>query len=1028
MAFPFARLAIRRVWKTKKVAQKRIEGRSPLLHGKAARWAAFVMAACPLSASAVPPATDVHCGVDVEVAIPAGINTVLAVRDDTSAFLEIGERGRDLAWRTGDAGDFTPVSPRPPRWGKMLVRVAVEDRVQIRLDDRNSEPGAAHVRLHCGQDAGVEQLAQCLDGVARGWPGWSSLARQWRAPEGTCTAFHLHEAAARASERGDYAAAITLYSRAAEVWERLGQPARAAAATLGLSERLADAGHYDAALDAAIRAAAMAREAAAPYYALRAESARCLMLDDMGRLAEAAACLRPVPDAFAALGEIVEAANTWNNLAAFDLDRGDPAAARRDIERARAYADRLPPRIHARLHLSVSRVAAAEGRFPDALAALQASFDAVEQVDDTRGRANVLLQAARQYQRIAAPLEARAMALQALDLYTRLGAPERIAAATTVLARLDFDEGDLASAVEAAEAAAVLYAQGGLRLEELAAWLLAARAGDERAWSVIDRLLAEGDPGSPWQSIQIELARGEQAVLVAGPAESASLAARMDALSGQVQDIQQWLDIQRLRARALLRAGRADDARAGLEVALARHRKLVQAARMPSLRQMLLRQSRSLVATWIDALLALPEGDRPEPGAIRGRLRWMYGMHLLQPRGDDVRKADAELDRQLTGLLRTGDAGDPTSRMRAQHSLLYLFASAGTSDLPAESLPRLRSPEPAPAGVARLTFGVGEQGALAIVEREGQLKLLTLASPSDLAARVRTLAGLVQKRDASAAEVHRVAAELSADLLPPALGAPPSQLWIDWDPHLATVPFALLPWPGRDWPMVEDIAVSRRLGDERAPLQRPDGIDLLVAAAPAGSGSEDLPWLAGAEREPGLVAAAFPQAPVRTHGGRTGGRAQLQALLGRAGTWLHVAAHGVSRSGIQGLAGLWLEPEGEGGAPQFVSWLGLADTPLAADLVVLNACQLADSDAAVSAAIGFATALAAAGVDHVVAANWQLSDSASAVWVPAFYRALAEENGTPVTALRQAQLALRRSRAFRHPFYWAGLGHLQGMD
>jgi CHAT domain-containing protein len=53
---------------------------------------------------------------------------------------------------------------------------------------------------------------------------------------------------------------------------------------------------------------------------------------------------------------------------------------------------------------------------------------------------------------------------------------------------------------------------------------------------------------------------------------------------------------------------------------------------------------------------------------------------------------------------------------------------------------------------------------------------------------------------------------------------------------------------------------------------------------------------------------------------------------------------------------------------------------------------------------------------------WPVSDAAAAIWVPAFYSALtADPQHDAAEALRIAQLKLRDSRAFRHPFYWAGL-------
>jgi CHAT domain-containing protein len=118
-------------------------------------------------------------------------------------------------------------------------------------------------------------------------------------------------------------------------------------------------------------------------------------------------------------------------------------------------------------------------------------------------------------------------------------------------------------------------------------------------------------------------------------------------------------------------------------------------------------------------------------------------------------------------------------------------------------------------------------------------------------------------------------------------------------------------------------------------------------------------------------------------------------------------------------------------APRFISWLDLVGAPLRAQLLVLNACDLAATGAgAISRASSFAVALNAAGVDDVVAALWPVSDSAAALWVPAFYEELARQRSDgrydPAGALAAAQHRLRSSRAFRHPFYWASMVHIAG--
>ena len=100
----------------------------------------------------------------------------------------------------------------------------------------------------------------------------------------------------------------------------------------------------------------------------------------------------------------------------------------------------------------------------------------------------------------------------------------------------------------------------------------------------------------------------------------------------------------------------------------------------------------------------------------------------------------------------------------------------------------------------------------------------------------------------------------------------------------------------------------------------------------------------------------------------------------------------------------------------------MLDRGVRSDLVVLDACQTGDSGTAVNGNLSFADAVARAGARRVVAAMWPVSDAASATWVPAFYaELLADEKHDVGDALRNAQQRLRASRAFSHPFYWAGM-------
>jgi len=143
---------------------------------------------------------------------------------------------------------------------------------------------------------------------------------------------------------------------------------------------------------------------------------------------------------------------------------------------------------------------------------------------------------------------------------------------------------------------------------------------------------------------------------------------------------------------------------------------------------------------------------------------------------------------------------------------------------------------------------------------------------------------------------------------------------------------------------------------------------------------------------------------------------------------VHIAAHGTAQPQRVGYAGIWLEPSAGGTTPPFLSWLDILNNGVRADLVVLNACQLADSGAAVNGNLSFADAVSRAGARRVVASLWPVSDAAAALWVPAFYTALRDNPDDAAGALRAAQLRLAHSRAFAHPFFWAGMQAIERLD
>ena len=201
----------------------------------------------------------------------------------------------------------------------------------------------------------------------------------------------------------------------------------------------------------------------------------------------------------------------------------------------------------------------------------------------------------------------------------------------------------------------------------------------------------------------------------------------------------------------------------------------------------------------------------------------------------------------------------------------------------------------------------------------------------------------------------------------------------------------------------------------------------VLTAAQQKSIEKSLPTLANASVERQQIAVAL-YGGMQIDADAPATRGSVLDALHEPGTFVHIAAHGTAQPQRIGYSGIWLEPAAGETTPPFLSWLDILNTSVRADLVVLNACQLGDSGAAVNGNLSFAAAVSRAGARRVVASLWPISDSASALWVSAFYGALRENPDDAAAAVRVAQLRLAHSRAFTHPFFWAGMQAIERLD
>lgn len=97
----------------------------------------------------------------------------------------------------------------------------------------------------------------------------------------------------------------------------------------------------------------------------------------------------------------------------------------------------------------------------------------------------------------------------------------------------------------------------------------------------------------------------------------------------------------------------------------------------------------------------------------------------------------------------------------------------------------------------------------------------------------------------------------------------------------------------------------------------------------------------------------------------------------------------------------------------------VVDLPLNADLAVLSACDTARGQiGSGEGVIGLSWAFFAAGCPTTVVSQWRAESAATSRLMIEFHRRL-RAGDTTAKALRRAQIAVRRTEKYKHPFYWA---------
>jgi CHAT domain-containing protein len=128
---------------------------------------------------------------------------------------------------------------------------------------------------------------------------------------------------------------------------------------------------------------------------------------------------------------------------------------------------------------------------------------------------------------------------------------------------------------------------------------------------------------------------------------------------------------------------------------------------------------------------------------------------------------------------------------------------------------------------------------------------------------------------------------------------------------------------------------------------------------------------------------------------------------------LHLACHGHFDIDAPLLSRLFLADR-----PVYAFELYMA--PLRVKLAVLSACHTAEAyvDAG-GEGQGLANAFMSAGSQSVLATRWPMTDDVGSTFIQAFYEALLIKKNGLSKAVQLAQLKIRESSGWEHPFFWA---------
>jgi CHAT domain-containing protein/tetratricopeptide (TPR) repeat protein len=449
--------------------------------------------------------------------------------------------------------------------------------------------------------------------------------------------------------------------------------------------------------------------------------------------------------------------------------------------------------------------------------------------------------------------------------------------------------------------------------------------------------------------------------------------------------------------------------------------------------------------------LAGPERDHLRQISLRIGEAQVERQQALEGAGPASPQAEATLTR-IEGLLLDYE----TTLGSLQQTESPIAFSASAKPLP---LQRLRS-EALDGDVVLLEYGLGTERSYLWVVTSRELQAFKLPGRAEIEPLARQFYDLLTARNRrspgedreqfrlrvqeSDRNLQAIGRRLSQILLTPAstfLQKQPATILVVSDGALHFLPFAALPAPGKDRPLISEtrvvhlpsastLAALREREDSRSPSSKTLGLFAAPAYRKAGAplsrlGLPTLPW---SQREAESISALLPREQSLVATGWKASRKALEAMDLAQFRILHFGVHGFVDSDRPELSSLAFSLVDEQGKAEdgYLRLVDIYSLHLNADLVTLSACRTAlGKEIRGEGLVGLARGFMAVGAQRVVGSLWSVEDRATAELMTAFYKGMLTTHLAPSEALRQAQLEMLKDPRRSSPYYWAAFT-LQG--